>query len=119
MKNIKHQDHDKQLIIRTISPELTQSVLVPKKESGKPWGLLTARTFSSSSEENALEFLNSPGDGEERRIVVTLQATDAESVAKHFQRISYNVNDIIYDVEFGKGLMIAPNSQESIDQSND
>jgi len=87
------------------TPELNRNYLFALgsvKNFGKFWVLPTSSIFGTSDGKQILDLLSTSGDGE-RRLVLTLVATDALSGSKVIQRVAYGIEDIKHG-KFSPGL---------------
>lgn len=113
MKRIKYKTHTVQLLVRHLNLQSEEAlILAGRKERVKPWGILYARTFETTPDNEALKLLSSSISGEERRLVLTMEAVDALSGTKIVQRKTYRYEDVVLDAKFGEKFTIIKSDQQ-------
>jgi hypothetical protein len=96
------------------------TALAPIQDLEKPWKLLTATTFTTEPNEDALNLMLSPSQYE-KRLVFTLSASDGLSGSKVIQRVAFRAKDIRQG-RWAKGLEFIENKidvQQEQESNND
>lgn len=113
LKRTQYDNRAVQLVVRHLPLKSEDAfVLTGRRKHKDPWGLLYARTFETQSDNEAFAMLLSPA-GEERRIVLTMEAVDAISGTKVVQKVIYRHEDVVVDAKFGKKFEMIPVGKDS------
>ena len=97
----------KRLTIHNISLKPSgETIIGPYVRPADPWSITDAHYYTSSPDSSVRKLLEQKSD---RRLVLTIQATDAESTTTVLKRFTYTANDLVEgQFESGGSLNIAP-----------
>lgn len=106
----------RRLTIHTIKLRPSDETIIgPHVQKVDPWSITSAHYYTSSPDSAVRELLKHKN---ERRLVLTIQATDAESTTTVLKRFTYSAEDLVEGhFESEDGLNVLPSQEEYINDN--